>query len=458
MKPALVAKKITSWYAWAGLVFITICGPIAYFSLFYQFIAGSLDAEAEITGNVVTQLISKNPEMWTYEQLRLQEVLSRRHVDHLEMRRIVDTKNRVIAEAFDVLKPPVIMRSADLWDSGVVVARLEISRSMRPLLMRTGIVALLSLLLGMITFIPFMVLPLRAIRRAEDESRASEEKYRNLFDSTTDGVYQVNAEGVFTMMNKAGAKIFGYENPDEIIGHNALEYWREPRDRDAYRAELQIKKVVHAYPISARRKDGEPIELESSSRILEDGAGQFIGIEGILRDVTERMRLAAQLKSLSLTDELTGLYNRRGFFTLGEHLLKMADRTKKGMFLLYADLDGLKEINDTFGHQEGDRALIEAATLLKQTYRKSDVIARLGGDEFAIIPVGFAGNDVEVIAARLQRRLDIHNSRMNRGYKLSMSIGIVFCDPDKPCSLDDLLALADELMYEQKSKRKEQNI
>jgi len=126
--------------------------------------------------------------------------------------------------------------------------------------------------------------------------RSSEERYRNIFNSTLDGVYEVNAEGVFTNMNAAGARIFGYSSPEEILGRKALEYWRDPRDREAFRAELKLKKSLGTYPMAAKKKDGEPLELESSSRIIEDREGNFLGITGILRDVTERRLADAALQ------------------------------------------------------------------------------------------------------------------------------------------------------------------
>jgi PAS domain S-box-containing protein len=126
--------------------------------------------------------------------------------------------------------------------------------------------------------------------------RSSEERYRNIFNSTLDGVYEVNAEGVFTNMNAAGARIFGYSSPEEIIGRKALEYWRDPRDREAFRAELKLRKTLSACYMAARKKDGAPLELETSSRIIEDREGNFFGITGILRDVTERRLADAALQ------------------------------------------------------------------------------------------------------------------------------------------------------------------
>lgn len=115
-------------------------------------------------------------------------------------------------------------------------------------------------------------------------------------------------------------------------------------------------------------------------------------------------------------------------------------------------MDGLKKINDTFGHKEGDLALIEMANLLRNNYRDSDIIARIGGDEFVVIPVGTTGDDVELITTRFQNALRAHKERMDRRFTFSASVGIAYYDPERPCSLDDLLARADKLMYKQKMR------
>lgn len=169
--------------------------------------------------------------------------------------------------------------------------------------------------------------------------------------------------------------------------------------------------------------------------------------------LVKQQNLEDKLKELSITDELTGLHNRRGFFTIGDHLLKMSKRDKRGIYMLYADIDNLKHINDTLGHREGDNVLIDFANILKGIYRDSDIITRLGGDEFSVIPVGFAGDSIDTIHNRLQNNLNAYNKSNKRKYKLSMSAGIVYYDPASPCSLDDLLAEADKKMYEQKKKK-----
>jgi diguanylate cyclase (GGDEF)-like protein len=160
-----------------------------------------------------------------------------------------------------------------------------------------------------------------------------------------------------------------------------------------------------------------------------------------------------ELRALSLTDELTGLYNRRGFFTLAEQQRKIARRLKKKMVLMSADLDNLKGINDTWGHQEGDRALRETANILKECIRETDVIARIGGDEFVVLFIENAIDDSEALTARVQKYLDLHNARRTHAYELSLSVGIAHCPPECEYSINELLDLADALMYEQKRQK-----
>lgn len=169
----------------------------------------------------------------------------------------------------------------------------------------------------------------------------------------------------------------------------------------------------------------------------------------------ERNRLQAAVRSLTLVDPLTGLYNRRGFLTFAEQYIKLARRTHRELILLFLDLDRLKNINDTYGHQEGDLALIATAEILRGTFRESDIVARLGGDEFTIL--AFADNEAghDTINTRIQERLDEFNSRKERPYRFSFSMGIAHVHPEAMVSIEQLLAKADRALYEHKySKRK----
>lgn len=160
-----------------------------------------------------------------------------------------------------------------------------------------------------------------------------------------------------------------------------------------------------------------------------------------LRYAIERHRLQRTLRELSLTDDLTGLYNRRGFLTLSDHHLKLARRTR-GLLLARADIGGLRRINTEFGYQEGDRALQSAAEILRHTFRVSDVIARLSADEFAVLVLDATDETAAVIAPRLRTKTTEHNARGDRRYALNLRMGIARCSPDESPSIEELLARA----------------
>jgi diguanylate cyclase (GGDEF)-like protein len=171
------------------------------------------------------------------------------------------------------------------------------------------------------------------------------------------------------------------------------------------------------------------------------------------REIAKQKQLEERLKAMSLTDELTGLYNRRGFFALAQQQLKVAERTKKDMLLFFADLDKMKQINDTLGHREGDKALIEIATILKEVFRESDIIGRMGGDEFAILAIDATDETGDVLIMRLHNILDGYNRPEGRNYQLSLSIGIAYYNPETASTLDELMSQADTLMYEEKRNK-----
>ena len=173
----------------------------------------------------------------------------------------------------------------------------------------------------------------------------------------------------------------------------------------------------------------------------------------VIRYAIERHRLLGELSDLSLVDELTGLYNQRAFFTLAKEHLKLVSRTKRGIWLLFADFNGLKQINDTLGHNEGNQALIDTASVLKKAFRESDVVARIGGDEFVVLAIGAHKDSLEVLTTGLQKNLEMHNTAENRQYKLSLSVGASYYDPECPCSIDELIARADKSMYQQKRNK-----
>jgi two-component system, cell cycle response regulator len=176
-----------------------------------------------------------------------------------------------------------------------------------------------------------------------------------------------------------------------------------------------------------------------------------------IRYARERHRLLAELRQLVIVDELTGVYNRRGFVSLADHHFALTSRTGGTLSLLYIDLDGMKGINDTYGHHEGDHALRTTADLLVRTFRFTDVIGRLGGDEFCVLLTPSGGvTDADIAVARLDAQVAETNRSAVLRYELAMSVGVARYEASAPCSLDELLRKADRAMYERKHGRKQE--
>jgi diguanylate cyclase (GGDEF)-like protein/PAS domain S-box-containing protein len=292
---------------------------------------------------------------------------------------------------------------------------------------------------------------LSEMNKAEEALQESEEKYRSLVESTEDSIYLVDRSYNCLFMNKKHISRLGLSDY-EYFGRPFSDF-HSPDETEWFIEKAKIvlntgNSIIHEHK---NLRDGRYFLLTLSPVKKEE---KIIAVTVVSKDITEYKEMEEALRALSLTDELTGLYNRRGFFTLTDQILKLARRQKKGIFMLYADIDNLKEINDTFGHKEGDIALIETADILKKNYRESDIIARIGGDEFVIIPIGTTGDNIDIITSRFQKSIEIYNSKNKREYNLSLSYGLAYYDPENPCSIDELLTQADKTMYEHKRYKK----
>ncbi len=193
--------------------------------------------------------------------------------------------------------------------------------------------------------------------------------------------------------------------------------------------------------------------LEEISMGLKSAAWKAPNLENALQRAAScavRQSLVdREIRSLAVTDELTGLYNRRGFLPAATHQLKLAHRQGVDALLLFCDLDNLKQINDSFGHREGDLALVRAADALEETFRDSDILARLGGDEFAVLALDASSPSRQAIVPRIDESLEKANAEEAR-YTLSFSIGVARFDPHTPTSLGELMGRADQEMYTHK--------
>jgi diguanylate cyclase (GGDEF)-like protein/PAS domain S-box-containing protein len=297
-------------------------------------------------------------------------------------------------------------------------------------------------------------------KRMEDALEESEKKYRSILENIEEGYYEVDLGGNLQFFNRTLNTILGYTE-EEMRGMNYRRYMDAETAKTTFHAFNEVYRTgipTKHLDWELIKKDGGRIIVETSVAPIKDASGQLVGFRGVTHDVTVRKQMEEEIKRLSITDPLTDLYNRRGFMTLAEQQLKISERIKRGLILVFADLDDLKIINDTLGHRKGDDALVEAADIFREVFRQSDVLARMGGDEFAILALETSSSPREtpaVLTDRLQRCIDRHNAQANRDYPISMSIGIVFHDPEPPCFIDELMSRADALMYEQKKRKRE---
>ncbi len=199
-------------------------------------------------------------------------------------------------------------------------------------------------------------------------------------------------------------------------------------------------------------------EVDKISQLLKSGEPDLetlrVASHPAVWSAVKQALLDRELRQLALTDDLTCLYNRRGFFAAGTQLLKLAARNSQGLLVFYCDLDNLKRINDSYGHHEGDLAIVRTADALEHSFRGADVLARIGGDEFAVLALESSQQSRDVILRRLTRNLKKANTLDSR-YPLSLSVGISRFDPKHPATFGDLMLQADQAMYEEKRRRQQ---
>lgn len=299
----------------------------------------------------------------------------------------------------------------------------------------------------------------RFIAEQERISKAlqeSEEHFRTAFDYAAIGMALVSLAGRWLRVNRSLC---------EIVGLGEAELLKSDFQAVTHEADLG-NDLAHIYRMLAGEiltcqvekryihKDGHEVWALTSISLVRDAQGSPLHFIFQIEDITERKRAEGAIKTLSLVDELTGLYNRRGFLAFSEQHLISVQRANKSLMVVYADLDGLKQINDSFGHKEGDRALMKAADILRETFRTSDVLGRLGGDEFTVFAAVEPEGGVETVMARLNDKFQSYNAQNASPYRLSISVGLAFMHPDEIQTVEDLMAQADEAMYQNKRKRK----
>ncbi len=276
-------------------------------------------------------------------------------------------------------------------------------------------------------------------RNALDDVKRVQANFQTIMETTGDGVVVVDESGSVRYVNPAAELLFETSS-SKMMGKPFPYSVDKEGDREISFMTSRGEVYVDMRVVSSNW-DGELVKLAT------------------LRDISETVSLRKRLEVEAITDALTGLYNRRGFMTMGEKALKIADDNGIDALCVFADLDGFKAVNDDFGHDEGDKVLQETAQVLKEAFRESDIVGRVGGDEFAAIILKDCEDCEKAIVERLDEKLKSVNSSPERcPYRLSMSVGIHLRKAGDRSSLSSFMIEADKKMYSSKETKKRDKV
>jgi len=267
------------------------------------------------------------------------------------------------------------------------------------------------------------------------DARDRNDFFRVIFDYNTDAIFVVDKSGTIVFLNPSAERLFNLPAA-QLIGR--------PFRFNGFSDEPCEVEIVHS--------EGESRIAEI--RWIRAKVHDEILFAAILRDITKFVRLREELRALSFIDELTGLFNRPGFYALAEQQLKIATRGKIGLFLLVSAVNDLTKIRNKYGDYECDKALVETANILRSTFRRSDIVTRISSDEFAVMTMGVDKSNIEIIASRLLVNLAKLNNKEILPYKITLSMGIAQFNPECSCTMMELLASADAALRKQKRAKR----
>lgn len=406
--------------------------PASYFAVRYVALDSSLQAKADVKAEVINQAIGVSPEMWRYEEHRLQELLVRLPVELADERaRIVTAQGELVTESRHVIARPVLTRTAQLFDSGALVGQVEVQRSLQTLLLETGLCALVGIALGG----SLLVLMRRQQAREVQLTNAvfdEKERARVTLHSIGDAVITTDLHGVVDYLNPVAEHLTQWAMV-EARGKPLSEVCTLIDERTMQAVPAKVAKALHdnklcpfsGTEVALVRRDGSSMAIEDSAAPLLDRHGEAIGGVMVFRDVTATRRMAQRITWAATHDSLTGLVNRREFESRVEAALLSARNSETHHVLCYLDLDQFKVVNDTCGHAAGDAMLKQLGGVLQARLRESDTLARLGGDEFGALLEGCALDRAQLIAADLLAAVRDHRFQWEgKPFTVGASIGL----------------------------------
>ena len=288
-------------------------------------------------------------------------------------------------------------------------------------------------------------------REATTELLSWKKHFEIILNNMSEAIFEITSEWRIIYANPKGIQLLSVRE-EELLGVSLPSFFKDRHNE-------RIVELLSGKDDTARTSnESDPILINDRKVTihclpLEENGQESIIV--IIRDITERCLMEEKLRQISITDDLTGLLNRRGFLAMANKQFQIADRVKDGLYLIFADLDDLKKINDRYGHKTGDKALMLLADVFRQSFRQSDIVGRLGGDEFAVLTTGdLSEAKEEGLCDRFVEALSRANMQSSLGFEVFISSGIAKYDPLNPCSLEELIARADFQMYQCKKNKK----
>ncbi len=435
---------------------LAVALPVGYFTLKHANLVEHVQVTAEIKASAVTALVAGNPELWRYQLQRLEEVLRHQLVPIDDDRAIVfDEAGSVLLAMGPALSGPILSGAAPIYDSGRALGKVVIMHPASALWLGTALAGLVGVVLGGLTFLTLLFVPLRALRRTHAELQreraeliSNEERFRRLNELSADWIWERDAERRLTYLSPSYFELTGGKLED-VLGKTPDEFTLASGDgyQHNYDALLRAKRPFRDFEYLRCDPDGQTRWRSISGEPVFDEAGQLIGFRGTGKNVSERKQHEEELLRQASHDSLTGLPNRAALRERITQAIERSGRSGETVAVLLLDLDEFKHINDSLGHEVGDSVLKQVGERLLACVRVEDTVARLGGDEFVVVISEPKGRDpAHEIGSRILEALARPADVEGREVLLSASIGVSVC-PRDGSEAAVLIRNADAAMY-----------
>ena len=447
-------QSIVSQVALAVALAVAMALPLGYWVIAYTNFSGELAFKARVKATALSGLVVNSPDVWMYAQNRLQGLLAREPVPlDTEQVQVFDEAGALLAQAGQVPLVPLLRRSYLLYDATRVAGRVEVSDSLRGVLLGTAAAAALGLLLGALVYFALRTLPLRALRRVTnalyDQKLRAEVTLRSIGDAviTTDALARVE------FLNPVAEQLSGWTLAEALgrpladVLHLLDPVSGAPLATPLAQALARDQIVASGRETDLLRRDGSRIAIEDSAAPIRGACGAVAGGVLTFRDVSAARQFARQRAWEASHDVLTGLLNRRAFEGLVDASVASAHHAGQQHVVCYLDLDQFKVVNDTCGHAAGDQLLKELASLLQSRIRQVDTLARLGGDEFGLLLDNCLTEQAQRICADLLAAIgDYRFIWAGKVFGVGVSMGLAAVGTESQHSAE-IMSLADTACY-----------